>query len=300
MNSNVIEKAKKIIDSRRFDAESEAINNKLEAMKDDNFKELYLSYVNAMIESARKGEKNSGSLKSLKALYEKRLKHLKISSIEPIYSCPKCNDRGVTSDGYCDCLIDEVNKILKEESGFLNLEEFEKTNFEIFGDKENMKKLYSIMQKWCHSQFEKSLVFLAGQTGVGKTHLIKCMANELIKLHKVVLLTSSFAMHQDFVKSYACRDAETKQNIISKYIDTEVLFIDDLGTELRQPNITVNYLYQILNERKMKRKPTIITTNLKLDDIMDYYDERIYSRIADKASSICVYIEGSDLRLKNK
>ena len=75
-----------------------------------------------------------------------------------------------------------------------------------------------LMQKLCNSNFDKSLVFLAGQTGVGNTHLIKCMANELIGRHKLVLLTSSFAMHQDFIKSYACRDAEEKQNIISKYI----------------------------------------------------------------------------------
>ena len=127
---------------------------------------------------------------------------------------------------------------------------------------------------------------------------MKCMANELIKDHKIVLLTTSFAMHQDFVKSYASRDPEEKQDLLTKYIEADALFIDDLGTELRQPNITVSFLYQVLNERKMNGRPTIITTNLNLDEIMDYYDERIFSRIADKSSSICVFIQGEDLRLK--
>lgn len=300
MKDKIFEKALKIITTRRYEAETLAQNNKIKALQDEKFKSYYLDYVNHMINDAKAGQINNNSLSGLVALYEERLKELKIGQIEPNYTCKKCRDTGFIKSQYCDCFIEELNNILKQESGFLNLEDFDKADFDIFNNKEYIQKLYSVMKKWCHSNFDKSIVFLSGQTGVGKTHLMKCMANELIKEHKIVLLTSSFSMHQDFVKSYACRDGEDKQNIIDKYITAEVLFIDDLGTELRQPNITVNYLYQVLNERKMKKLPTIITSNLKLDEIMDYYDERISSRIADKTTSICVYIEGEDLRIKKQ
>ena len=156
------------------------------------------------------------------------------------------------------------------------------------------------MQKWCLSDFDKTIILLSGNTGVGKTHLTKCMANELIKRHKLVLLTTSFSMHQDFMKSYSTRDLEEKQQLLSRYLNAEILFIDDLGTELRNPNITISYLYQVLNERRINKRPTVITTNLNLNDIYDYYDERIFSRIADKTTSICVYIEGKDIRLNLK
>lgn len=298
MKSNLVEKALKIINDRHYDANGLAHNNKEEALKDDQFKSIYLRYIGKMIEDAREGKVDNETLKKLKTQYEKRLKELKIGNIDPNYTCKKCGDTGFVEGKYCDCLIEELNKILKKESGFASLEDFDNANFDLFKDKEFMQKLYSIMKKWCHSDFSKNLIYLSGQTGVGKTHLMKCMANELIKEHKIVRLTTSFAMHQDFIKSYACREPEEKQDIIAKYIDAEVLFIDDLGTELRQPNITVNYLYQVLNERKMNKRPTIITSNLNLSDVMGYYDERISSRIADKTSSICVYIEGDDLRLK--
>ena len=291
MNTNILKKAKKIIENRHQIAQNEAINNKIEAMKDEEFNELYSKYIDTVIEEAR--TQTSLNSNNLKKNYEKRLKKLQIGPIEPQFYCPLCNDTGIKDDEYCNCLVDIVNELLKEESGFSSLE-----NFELFKNKKEMELLYQKMKKWCHSNFDKTLIFLAGQTGVGKTHLLKCMANELIKLHKFVLLTSSFSMHQDFVKSYACKDAIEKQNIIEKYLDADVLFIDDLGTELRQPNITVNYLYQILNERKSRKNPTIITSNLELSDIADYYDERISSRIIDKSSSICVYITGEDLRLK--
>ena len=300
MRANIIEKAKSIIYNRKQNAERIAYYNKIEAMKDPSFKKLYSSYMDKMISDAKNGVEDEAGLLAIKKNCDDRLKELGIGSIETVYSCKKCHDTGILNDKYCDCLIDEVNKILKKESGFFNLESFDEANFDLFENKEFIKKLYDLARKWCHSNFDKYLVFLSGQTGVGKTHLIKCMANELINLHKVVFLTSSFAMHQDFVKSYSCRDPEEKQNILTKYLEAEVLFIDDLGTELRQPNITVNYLYQVLNERKLNKLPTIITTNLDIADINDYYDERIASRIADKSSSICLYINGEDLRLKNK
>lgn len=298
MKEKILEKALKTISDRRYNAEAIAQNNKIEAFKDEKFKEYYLQYVNQMVNDAKEGTVNNSSLNSLKNLYKERLKVLKIENVEPIYYCSVCNDTGFHEGLRCDCLKREINNLLKQESGFLSLEEFDKTSFDVFKNKDFMQKLYAVMKKWCYSNFEKSVVFLSGQTGVGKTHLMKCMANELINKNKIVLLTTSFAMHQDFVRSYATKNPEDKQNIIEKYLEAEVLFIDDLGTELRQPNITVNYLYQILNERKMNKRPTIITSNLSLDDVMDYYDERIFSRIADKNSSICVYIEGEDLRLK--
>lgn len=298
MKTKIVEKGLKIISDRHYDATRKAQFNKTEAFKDEKFKSIYLRYVGKMINDARENIIDQHNLETLKKEYMQRLKELNLGEVEPNYHCKKCDDTGFKEGKYCDCLIEEINKILKEESGFLNLEDFDKANFDIFKNKDIMQKLYALMKKWCHSNFDKSLVFISGQTGVGKTHLMKCMANELIKLHKIVLLTTSFAMHQDFVKYYACRNPEEKQDLLEKYINTEILFIDDLGTELRQPNITVNFLYQVLNERKMNKRPTIITTNLDLDDIMDYYDERILSRIADKSSSICVYIEGEDLRLK--
>ena len=240
----------------------------------------------------------SEKLKKLASEIDKKLKSLKIGSIEPIYSCKKCSDSGFVDGKYCSCLIKEVNNILIKESGFEKLEDFKDVKFDIFEDKEYMQSLYQKMQKWCHSNFEKNIIFISGNTGVGKSHLTRCMANELINENYVVLFTTSFAMHQDFVKSHMTRDLELKNSLLDRYLNADILFIDDLGTELRNPLITINYLYHVINERKINKRPTIITSNLDLYDLQDYYDERISSRIIDKQSSICLSIQGEDLRLK--
>ena len=298
MRTKILDRAKKIISDRRFYAEKEAQEMKMKALENQSFKTIYQQYISAIIDNAKKGLGETENTLNLKKQYQNILRQIGISYIEPNHFCKKCNDSGFVDGKYCDCLIEEINNILKEESGFLSLEDFDETSFELTSNPEYSKTLYAKMKKWCYSNFDKTLIFISGQTGVGKTHLMKCMANELIKRHKVVTLTTSFAMHQDFLKSYSSRDLDEKQALLDKYLTAEVLFIDDLGTELRQQNLTINFLYQVLNERKLSKRPTVITTNLDFNDVMDYYDERISSRIADKETSVCVYIQGDDIRLK--
>lgn len=298
MKPSVLERARHIIDLTRYENEQRANENKSKALCDPSFKSLYNEYVDTMIMQAKTSQDCSEKLKKLASEIDKKLKSLKIGSIEPIYSCKKCSDSGFVDGKYCSCLIKEVNNILIKESGFEKLEDFKDVKFDIFEDKEYMQSLYQKMQKWCHSNFEKNIIFISGNTGVGKSHLTRCMANELINENYVVFFTTSFAMHQDFVKSHMTRDLELKNSLLDRYLNADILFIDDLGTELRNPLITINYLYHVINERKINKRPTIITSNLDLYDLQDYYDERISSRIIDKQSSICLSIQGEDLRLK--
>lgn len=298
MKPSVLERAKHIIDLTRYENEQRANENKSKALCDPSFKSLYNEYVDTMIMQAKTSQDCSEKLKKLASEIDKKLKSLKIGSIEPIYSCKKCGDSGFVDGKYCSCLIKEVNNILIKESGFEKLEDFKDVKFDIFKDKEYMQSLYQKMQKWCHSNFEKNIIFISGNTGVGKSHLTRCMANELINENYVVFFTTSFAMHQDFVKRHMTRDLELKNSLLDRYLNADILFIDDLGTELRNPLITINYLYHVINERKINKRPTIITSNLDLYDLQDYYDERISSRIIDKQSSICLSIQGEDLRLK--
>lgn len=296
MNSKILEKAQHIIDLRRYDAENRAINDKIRAMQDEEYKLLHNSYMTLMIEDSKNGRDEGEQTLKIKVRLKEKEKSLGISS-SPQYSCPICNDSGRVNGDYCKCLRNEINKILIAESGFSHLENFNNAKFDIFENPNMMKKLYSKMQDWCKSDFKKNIIYIGGDTGVGKTHLMSCIANELIQHGKLVTLTTSFAMNQDFMKSYSLRNNDEGNEILDKYLNCEILFIDDLGTELRRKDVTNNYLYLVINERKAKKLPTVITSNLTLEDVRDYYDERVFSRIVDKDTSICLYLTGKDLRL---
>ena len=143
MKKNIFEKAKKIIDYRRYDAENTSVNNKAKAFENREFKILYQCYISKMIENARLGIEDITEIENLKNQVESKRKELNLPELEPIFTCKKCNDTGFVEGRYCSCLIHELNELLKQESGFNHLEKFEEASFDIFENKEYMKKLYS-------------------------------------------------------------------------------------------------------------------------------------------------------------
>ena len=54
----------------------------------------------------------------------------------------------------------------------------------------------------------------------------------------------------------------------------------------------------MLNERILREKPTIISTNLKMQEITDRYSERIFSRISGYYTVI--HLLGDDIRMQKK
>lgn len=294
MNREVVEKAENIIKERKQKSEM-PYNLLLEKFsKDKKFSDLRKKYQQEIIENAKKevyGEKTDKTLqeklkKEIDDYFKKNGAKNTIS-----YSCKKCQDNGYINGKMCECLKKEISNILFEESNFGKLVNFSDAEKGASG---NLKSLYELMKKWCHSDFKKNIIFLSGEVGTGKTYLTRAMANELIEQGKIVKLVTAFQMSRDF-KEYRSTYNET---ILDKYLSCEFLFIDDLGTEVIYKNSTIEFLYQILNERQMRKLCTIITSNLDLAEIRDRYDERIFSRIANRETSITVNLKNEDLRLK--
>ena len=297
MKQELINSALEVLRARESSAKEIAAQNKKKAMEDSKFRTLYYTYIENMLLCAQ-GKISEGDLGIFKYVMEARLKELKIDSIEPKYSCSKCEDTGFLNGHYCTCLKTEVSKILIKNSGFPKLNSFSSSNFDIFSNKEEIKKIYSLMEKWCQKDSEKTLVYLLGFTGTGKTYLTSCMANEFIAQGKIVYLTTAFNLSQDFLKFHRSFNDKEKADAFENYLETEILFIDDLGTEPIYNNVSREYLYLLINERKNKGLRTVITSNLEPIDLRDKYDERIFSRIMDKEHSIVLKLDSKDVRLK--
>ncbi len=81
----------------------------------------------------------------------------------------------------------------------------------------------------------------------------------------------------------------TYDEIRNKSLWTGFLVIDDLATEDAKGKGAIGY---VLSKRHDMMRPTVITTNLSLDDIRDKYGERVYERLQDGANGN-VYIISS-------
>jgi DNA replication protein DnaC len=136
-----------------------------------------------------------------------------------------------------------------------------------------------------------------GNTGVGKTYLANCIAEELLDRGNTVIYLTAFRLFDILEKNKFGKDVENTHLAANQFeyiLDCDLLIIDDLGTELNNA-FTSSQLYLIINERLLRQKSTIISTNLSLENLNTNYSERVYSRIISRYT-IC-RIFGEDIRL---
>lgn len=296
MNRTLLKKAEQKIAERRISADDRARKNLEIALSDKEFKKLYVQQKEEEMEIAKKlafGETvDYKKLDLIKKIQEALLNahNLNAIDIKPNYECKFCGDTGYIKGVPCECLKREINKELLEFSGFSH-------KLATFEQDTSNHSAYNLMQKWCDTNSNKINIVISGHTGTGKTFLTECIASRLMERSRVVLFTTAFNLNNSMLNYHISFDSK-RSEIISPYLESEVLIIDDLGTEPMLKNVTKEYLYLILSERMLAGKATIITTNLELGDILTTYGERIFSRLVNKKTSICINIDGDDLRLK--
>ena len=118
-----------------------------------------------------------------------------------------------------------------------------------------------------------------------------------IAKNKTTLFISSFDLNSLFLDQHLS-NSSTQKDYLKELIDVDALIIDDLGTEPMRKNVTKEYLLILLNERISKGKSTIITTNLSPEQVLDKYQERIFSRMFNKRETLILQFNGKNQRLK--
>ena len=222
------------------------------------------------------------------------LNNIDANKLVPKYDCKICNDTGVAGGRICKCLLNELNMQLSlrasSQSVFKN---FADCNKEIMDEQDIKAREW--LQTWCarYPNITKCNVNIIGGAGCGKTFLLECVANELIKKGVVVCYKTAFEINE-LARLYHIG----KNYDFSDCLNADVLLIDDLGTEPVLKNVTKEYLYNLINTRQINNKPTLISTNLSLDNILDRYDERIFSRLGNKNLSTVIQLVSKDKRIK--
>ena len=118
------------------------------------------------------------------------------------------------------------------------------------------------------------------------------MAERLIERDVNVLIISAFRMLEMLRKAYFENDGGT-----TELTEAEVLMIDDLGSEPLMQNVTVEQLFNLLNERQNRQLATVISTNLDMARFRERYTERIASRLRDSRCCKVLNLIGRDIRI---
>lgn len=225
--------------------------------------------------------------------------------LELKFFCEKCQDTGFVIDSSgttkCFCFKQQYINNLFSQS---NLKLLDKENFSYFNEhyypdvvdpskygikispRENILKIKSRAVDFIDNidNTEEKNLFFSGPTGVGKTFMINCIAKELLEKGITVLYQSSPSLFST-INQYNLnfQRGEILDDTVYKSIyNVELLIIDDLGTE-SQTAARYAELLNIINIRQenniIRPYKTIISTNIGVEKLNEYYGERVVSRI---------------------
>lgn len=263
------------------------------------FKKVYNLYVTTQIGYAKSlNENNKPNIDKVEKHLKDLLKqfNLNLSDLQPKYQCDNCRDTGAINGTICSCLQRRVNNrcsnLLSCQSHFYK---FSDCDFKIMNELD--KKVYGKLKSWCENYPNINIknINILGKPGSGKTFFLECMANELRNKGIVVGYQTAIEINE-LARQYHIGNSFQ----FSDSINADILLIDDLGTEPMFNNITKEYFYNLINMRQVKNLPTIITSNLSFQDILNRYGERIVSRLANKSISLTISLTSEDKRLMEK
>ncbi|MCI8435103.1 MAG: ATP-binding protein [Clostridia bacterium] len=265
------------------------------ALSDPAFYAAEKAVRGAAIDLAR-GKIKKADLDKAKAERKNALDRLGLSETDfvPPPRCKTCGDTGLCDGKPCRCAVDlSIKSADTVELPKYTFDELDTAAVAGTQTEKTARILKAMCDKFPASN--KRNFVLMGSTGVGKTFLAGCVADAVRKKGYSVVAVSAFSFVNKML-AYHTTFNDSKLSILTPFLECDLLIIDDLGTESILKNVTLEYLYLVVNERNNAGRHTLVTTNLNMDALSARYGDRIVSRLFDKRICYTVGLTGKDLR----
>ena len=212
--------------------------------------------------------------------------------LDIIYTCKECQDTGYVDGTMCSCLKKMVVEELYKSSnlmGILSVENFDNFSYDFYskeipeGEKKSPYDNIVDIRKKAEDFVENfdrrppGLLFTGGY-GLGKTYLSNCIAKALLDKGYGVMYVTAIELF-DICSDYMRNRTDASVSKMYKLLyDSELLIIDDLGTETINSFVQGQF-FEVINQRLLRKRPTVISTNLSISNLSDRFAERSVSRI---------------------
>ena len=211
--------------------------------------------------------------------------------LEPHWTCPICEDTGVSGQRLCKCHLELLKQIAFEEANRrspLRMSSFEEFDLRYYDDtysavyqcspREKMEGNLNFCKAYAEDfDTDSGNLLMVGETGLGKTHLSLAIARKVIERGFYVIYNSAQNIFNELNQE---RFGKTDSGgaFESQLLTCDLLIMDDLGAEFSTA-FTNAALYNIVNTRLNQALPTIINTNLEPKELEERYTRRISSRL---------------------
>jgi DNA replication protein DnaC len=215
---------------------------------------------------------------------------------EPV--CPICKDHGFVRRDVplgdvdfgraipCVCREGEMRERLRRRS---NLGHLTSKSFESFDPEGRDGPVAGAADALGHcrayAEAPPGWLVLTGPYGCGKTHLAAAIANRQIELGNEVFFTVVPDLLDHLRATFGPGSDVTYDELFEAVRNVPLLVLDDLGMQ-SETSWAREKMFQVLNHRLNAELPTVITTNLSVDDM----DERLRTRLKHRDVAVVITI----------
>lgn len=130
----------------------------------------------------------------------------------------------------------------------------------------------------------RSAIF-CGKPGTGKTHLAVGIGLEVMRSGRLVLFTTAQRAFRRMKDAWRKDSDESEGDVIRLLVQPDLLILDEIGVQFGT-KFEENALFDILNERYEKRRPSLLLSNLTAPEVRAFLGERVYDRIKEDGGVI--------------
>ena len=248
-------------------------------------------------------EENLHTQEKLKGIYDSA--GISDNDLEPKFTCKVCEDKGNIDGKMCSCyrqLLKEAARNKLNKLSPFKLSTFDtfsldyysnkKSSGESISERERIQKYFEYCKRYAKSFCSSSKnILMRGNTGLGKTHLSLAVAKEVTEKGYGAVYCSTPEIISEIEKEHFGKN--TDNGTLEMLKECDLLVLDDLGTEFHT-SFTKTTAYNLINSRLIHRKPTIISTNLELEELEELYSRRLVSRLMGEY--VIMNFAGTDIR----
>ena len=129
----------------------------------------------------------------------------------------------------------------------------------------------------------RSAIFV-GKPGTGKTHLAIGIALEIIKQQRSPVFVTVQRLIRRVKDSWHTKN-ETESEVVDAFASPDLLILDEVGVQFGS-EFEKQMLFDVLNERYEKLKPSILLSNIPREQLSDYLGERVTDRLRENGGKM--------------
>lgn len=135
--------------------------------------------------------------------------------------------------------------------------------------------------KWPERLQKGGGLVMCGKPGTGKNHLALAIARHAITEHQSsAVFTTALKIAREYKSTWSKTSTRTEDDVIKHFTHPDLLIIDEVGVQFGSDAEKL-IMFEIINTRYERMKPTILISNQSKDELSAFIGERVIDRMND-------------------